>query len=332
MAPRYISQLAHVEIFSPKMDATVRFLTDVFGLEVSATKGDSIYLRGWGEFFHHSLQVTKSDKPGLGHIAWRAAGEDELKEAAKKLEASGRGIGWDDGGPGHGRAYRYKIPGGHTHEIFWDVERVKSTGDKASVFPNKPQRFNPRGVAARCIDHVTIASKDIMTDVAWVRDTLGHRFMEYTVLDDKPDFVVFAMTTVCERAHDLGLVPDFSGVPGRINHVAFWVDQREDIRRAADVLMDAGTPIEFGPGRHGHGEQDYMYFREPGGLRLELNSGGYRNHEPDWQPIKWTPSQGSNVYYRNIPGPPSMFESFPQAESHPPQHILDARKVAAHVR
>ena len=72
MAPRYISQLAHVEIFSPKMDATVRFLTDVFGLEVSATKGDSVYLRGWGEFFHHSLQVTKGEKPGLGHIGWRA--------------------------------------------------------------------------------------------------------------------------------------------------------------------------------------------------------------------------------------------------------------------
>ena len=75
-----------------------------------------------------------------------------------------------------------------------------------------------------------------------------------------------------------------------------------------------------------------MYFREPGGLRLELNSGGYRNYEPDWQPIKWTPSQGSNVYYRNIQAPATMFESFPMAESHPPTAILDARKVAAHVR
>jgi hypothetical protein len=48
--------------------------------------------------------------------------------------------------------------------------------------------------------------------------------------------------------------------------------------------------------------------------------------------VKWTPSQGSNVYYRNIQSPPSMFESFPLAESHPPAAILDTRKVAAQVR
>ncbi len=309
-----ISQLAHVEILSPKPEQSLKFFTEILGLEESGHKGDSVYLRGWGEHFHHSLQVTAADAPGLGHIAWRAQGEDALEEAVKKIEASGQGQGWHDNGVGHGRAYRYRGPGGHLHEIFWEVERFKATGASAPVFPNRPQRFSPRGVAARCIDHVTIASKDIMGDVTWFRDTLGHRFMEYTVLDDRPDFVVFAMTTTCERAHDMGLVPDFSGIPGRINHVAFWVDQREEIRRAADVLLDADIPIEFGPGRHGHGEQDYLYFREPGGMRVELNSGGYRNYEPDWQPVKWTPSQGSNVYYKNIARQESMFESFPPAK------------------
>ena len=56
--------------------------------------------------------------------------------------------------------------------------------------------------------------------------------------------------------------------------------------RAADVLMEAGTHIEFGPGRHGMGEQTYLYFREPGGVRLEVNSGGYRIYQPDWEPVK----------------------------------------------
>jgi hypothetical protein len=50
--------------------------------------------------------------------------------------------------------------------------------------------------------------------------------------------------------------------------------------------MEAGTHIEVGPGRHGMGEQTYLYFREPGGIRLEINSGGYRNYQPDWQPVK----------------------------------------------
>jgi catechol 2,3-dioxygenase len=59
------------------------------------------------------------------------------------------------------------------------------------------------------------------------------------------------------------------------------------------------------------GEQTYLYFREPGGLRLELNSGGYRNYLPDWEPVKWTPAQGSNDFYKHNVSPPSMMESFP---------------------
>ena len=50
------------------------------------------------------------------------------------------------------------------------------------------------------------------------------------------------------------------------------------------MLLNADVPIEFGPGRHGMGEQEYLYVREPGGLRIELNTGGYRNYEPDWEP------------------------------------------------
>ena len=78
---------------------------------------------------------------------------------------------------------------------------------------------------------------------------------------------------------------------------------------------NADVAIEFGPGKHGMGEQDYVYFREPGGLRVELNAGGYRNYEPDWEPVRFEPQQGSNVFYKNLGMPHSMFESFPPVET-----------------
>jgi catechol 2,3-dioxygenase len=124
---------------------------------------------------------------------------------------------------------------------------------------------------------------------------------------------VFAQCTTNEQAHDLGLVPEMSDTRGRVNHVAFWLDQKVDVLRAADVLLDYGVKLEYGPGQHGMGEITYLYFREPGGMRLEVNSGGYRNYQPDWEPVKWLPSQGSNIMYRNSPMPDSMTESFPPA-------------------
>ena len=80
------------------------------------------------------------------------------------------------------------------------------------------------------------------------------------MLDDKSDLPVFAMMTTNEQSHDLGLLGDHSGVLGRIHHLAYWLDQRLDVERAADMLMEAGVPIEYGPGRHGMGFQTYLYF------------------------------------------------------------------------
>ena len=318
MYERFISQLAHVELLTPAPEESARFFTDVMGLEETGRDGESVYLRCWGDFFFHSVQLTEAAQPGLGHIGWRAEGPEALDRAAERLDRAGAGEGWGEGQRGHGPPFRYRGPGGHLHEIFWEVERYEAPPEKRSMFPARAQRNAPRGVAARQLDHVTVTTRDPYGDSGWYRDTLGYRFMEYTALDENPDLIVFSMVTTNEKSHDLGLVVDFTDVPGRIHHLAFWVDAVEDVLRAADALMESGTEIEFGPGRHGMGEQTYLYFREPGGVRLEVNSGGYRNYQPDWQPVKWLPSQGSNTMYRNLSMPDSMTESCPPAE---PVHI-----------
>ena len=309
-----ISQLAHVEFLTPKLEESVTFFKDIMGLEEVTRADNSVYMRCWGEYYHSSVILTAGPQPALGHAGWRTTGQEELETAVQQIEASGQSGAWHEHSPGHGRAYRFHGPGGHTHEIFWEVERYQPPTGLVSTYPARPQRFTGRGIAPRQIDHLTVASADIMKDVAWYRDTLGFRFMEYTIPDEVPNLVVFAQMTTNEKSHDYGAVADFSGVPGRVNHLAFFLPGREDVLRAADVLLEAGVPIEYGPGMHGMGEQFYLYFREPGGMRIELNASGYRNYVPDWEPVKWVPSQGSNSMFRNSAMPDSMTESFPPAQ------------------
>ena len=83
-----------------------------------------------------------------------------------------------------------------------------------------------------------------------------------------------------------------------MHHVAYWLDDPADVTRAAEVILEAGHTLEWGPTRHGVGEASCLYFREPGGMRIELNSGGYRNYQPDWEPVRWTQEQGANDFYR----------------------------------
>ncbi len=327
MPNRLIAHLAHVEVLSPKPEESLRFYRDVLGLEESGREGSSVYLRGWGEWDHHSLKLTESDQPGLAHIGWRMLSPEHLETAVANIEAAGAGIGWHDDSVGHGPAYRYHGPGGQVHELIWEVERYVAPPALHSSYPNRPQAFQPRGISPRQIDHVTVLTANPMGDAEWYRDTVGYRFMEYTVLDDA-EVPIFAMVTNCEKSHDLGLLADHSGVPGRLHHVAYWVDSRDELLRAADILIGHGTQIEFGPGRHGMGEQDYLYAREPGGVRIEVNTGGYRNYVPDWETLRWTPSQGSNVFYRNIPMPDSMLEGTPPVD-HAPAEGAEANPWAA---
>jgi catechol 2,3-dioxygenase len=311
---RLLSQLAHVELLTPRPQESLDFFTDTIGLYESARAGQSVYLRGWGDYFHHSVVLTEAPDTRLGHIGWRSEGPEALETAVSRIEASGLGEGWVEDNLGHGPAYRYRGPGGHVQEVLWEVERYKAPPELASPFPNRPQRFVPRGIAARHLDHVTVHTRDVMGDVAWYQANLGLRFMEWTTLGDEADTVVFAMLTNNEKSHELGLLFDMTEVPGRLNHLSFWLDSSAELHRAADILLNAGVELEFGPGRHGMGEQEYLYFREPSGIRVELNSGGYRIYQPDWEPVKWVPWQGSNTMYRNLPAPDSMMEGFPHAE------------------
>jgi catechol 2,3-dioxygenase len=313
MSRRLIAHLAHVEILTPKPEDSLGFYKDVLGLEETAREGQSVYLRGWGEWHHHSLQLTEAEQTGLGHIGWRTWSPDDLTTAITRVDDAGAGEGWFEDSVGHGPAYRFKSPGGHTHELFWESEEYVPPPGMESPFPDRPQRYAPRGIAPRMIDHCTVLTRDPVRDAEWMRDTLGSTFTEYTLLNDETDLVVFAMSTNNEKSHDLGLILDQSDVPGRLHHFAWWVDSREDLLRAADILLNADIDIEFGPGRHGMGEQDYLYFRAPGGIRLEINTGGYRNYVPDWQTRRWVPSQGSNTFYRNVAMPDSMMEGFPSA-------------------
>ena len=74
--------------------------------------------------------------------------------------------------------------------------------------------------------------------------------------------------------------------------------------------MAHDTPVEFGPGIHGCDEITYLYVREPGGFRIEINSGGWENAMPDWQATNWDTSQGGTTLWKNLAMPESMMESF----------------------
>lgn len=311
---KQLGHLAYLEISTPDVAASEKFYVEKFGLRVVDRADGKVYLRCWGDYYKYSLVLSHGADGGLADMVWRTDDKEFLEELAHRVETIGGVQGeWRNPGNATGRSYSFVGPYGHRLSILWEIDRYEADEAHRSVYPDRPEKRSLHGAAPRFLDHVTIASSDVRGFAQWYSEVLGFRIMAFTDLEDAP-VTVFGVLTTNEKSHDLGIVIDTSSTAGRVHHIAFWVDHPEDLYRTADLLTEHETPIEFGPSIHGIGEQTFLYFREPSTLRVELNSGGYRNYVPDWVPTTWRPSQGANAFFRNYDMPDSMMQAFPAAE------------------
>jgi catechol 2,3-dioxygenase len=68
-----IAHLAHVELLTPKLDESTQFFTDILGMSISDRQDDSVYLRAYDDYEHHTLKLTAHPHAGIGHHAFRCA-------------------------------------------------------------------------------------------------------------------------------------------------------------------------------------------------------------------------------------------------------------------
>ena len=68
-----LAHLGHMEMLTPKPDESLKFFVDVMGMTESGRRGDSVYLRGWDDYEHHTLKLTASKTAGMGFTVRRNA-------------------------------------------------------------------------------------------------------------------------------------------------------------------------------------------------------------------------------------------------------------------
>lgn len=280
-----VAYLAHIELFSPKLEESLWFFRDILGLHEVARQGQSIYLRAWGEYDSYSLKLTEARQAGVAHTALRAMSSQALERVAASLAASGRGRGWIDGDIGHGRAYQFSDPDGHLLEIYYESDPYQAPPNQRAALKNQPQRSSERGVGVRRLDHINFFALQPAANRAFMQERLGAKLTEQLVFDDGVE--VGEWLTFTNKAYDVVYTHDATGVAGRFHHLAYWVDSREDVLRAADIYLENGIYIEASPSKHAIAQGFFLYGYEPGGNRIEVASGSYLIFAPDWKPIVW---------------------------------------------
>jgi catechol 2,3-dioxygenase len=300
-----VAHLAHVELLTPKIEESVRFFVDIMGMVESSRKGDSVYLRGWDDYEHHSLQLTAATQSGLGHYALRAASPQALQRRVAALEESGLGQGWKDDNVGHGPAYCFTDPDLHKMEIYYETEWYHPPEGLCPALKNQASRYPDRGIGLRRIDHINLLAADVRACRILLQDALGGRMTEQIIFDDGSEKA--SWLTFTNKTYDVAISEDWTGSKGRLHHLTYAVDSREEILRAADICLEHNVFMETGPSKHAIQQTFFLYVYEPGGNRFEIaNAGARLLLAPDWQTVIWSEAERKKGQAWGLPTIPSF--------------------------
>lgn len=284
-----IAHIGHAELRVVDLEASRRFYTDVVGLNVTEEDDERVFLRAWQDWDHHTLQLTRGDRPGVEHVGWRVGSKEELRAAELRFEELGAPHHWVEGGaePGQGDGLRFLTPGGLPFELYWEVERFDCPPERASRLRSHPERFGMRGIAPRRFDHVNFLVDDVAAEQQWLTRELGihHRYF----VENATGTRLGSWLSRTNVSHEIAVMRNRNQSGPLLHHTAYYLDSPDQLLRAATILTEAGVQIEWGPGSHGTSGAIFLYCFDPEGIRFEVWTGGFLIFAPDWEPIRWDP-------------------------------------------
>jgi catechol 2,3-dioxygenase-like lactoylglutathione lyase family enzyme len=272
MSKAKVRALRSVELGVSDLAPMLRFLTDVWNLAPVGESDGVHHMRGTSSF-HHILSLRRLAQPALVRMVFDAADRATVDALHGQVVAHGlktvdppASLRQPHGDYGFG----FKDPEGRNIAVVCGVKDHADSADK----PDRPRK----------ISHINLNNGDPDATFACYRDTLG-----FTLSDQSKKMRFLS----CNADHH-SVVLGFSGGT-TLNHIAFEMPDLESVMRGAGRMRDDGRPIEWGPGRHGPGNNVFCYFLGPQDLPVEYTAemqqidGSYRPRAPeDW---KWPPGR-----------------------------------------
>jgi catechol 2,3-dioxygenase-like lactoylglutathione lyase family enzyme len=237
-----VTRIGHVALHVRDIDRSIGFFAAVLGLRVTLRDGGRAYLTCNER--HHELILIASRERGYDHVALEVA---DLERAEASLRAAGAQVLAYEDEPGVEGALRAVVPGGHVVKLFTGMQHVP----------------HPAGAdGALKFEHVSLSLRDLAGIERLLVESLGFR------LSDRVGRML-SWLHCNEHHHGVAL----SRFPvSRLHHYAWAFADFESLGRIADRAAAAGARLIYGPGRHGPGNNHFIYFKDPDGFLIECCS------------------------------------------------------------
>jgi len=260
-----------VELVVSNLEEASRFYETVWGLAPVEVRNDKCYFRGTGRY-RHVLGLHCGARPAVIRVVFDVGDRSSIDRLHANIAANGgkpsAPAELSTAGGGYGFACR--DPDGRNLAFVCDCADHADEADQAD---------RPRKIA-----HVNLNAREFDASLAFFTKALGFRLVD----DNSPLWFLH-----CANTDHSSIVLAKTGLP-TLNHVAFEMPELDSVMRGMGRMKECGYPIEWGPGRHGPGDNVFAYFCGPDEVPLEYTAEVLQiddNYEPR-----------SSSYWKYAPG------------------------------
>lgn len=280
------TSVSHIGFRVPDVAGAEDFYTTVLSLvRQDELPGGGVRL-GWGTG-HHVLDLTPGD-PGLDHFGFEVRDAGGIAGIRQRLTDAGLTFasldqGFIDAPAGSAEGISVLNPDGvavHFHSP------VRRQGEGVADPGRRPIKFQ----------HTTIGTADVQGMVDFFANIIGFR------LSDQLADGRFCWLRSDRDHHTLAIVN--VGRAGILDHYSYDLAEWEDFKAWCDRLTEIGVRVQWGPGRHGPGNNLFVFFDDPAGNHIELSAEmeKFYDEKVDYVPRKWHPVPESvNLWGGQLP-------------------------------
>jgi catechol-2,3-dioxygenase len=260
-----ISRLRGIALACPDATKAAGFYADAWGLTKVHDEPGAAYFRASGPE-HHVLSLHDRAAKGIAYLNFAAQDEASLRALRDHIEARGARIVSEIAAlatPGGGIGFETVDPDNRVLRISAAVERYPDAPD----LPDAPRK----------ITHVVLNTPQLETSLQFYEEVLGFR-----VSDWSEDQMVFIRCNTDHHAIAFNRAAHAS-----VNHIAFEMPSIDAEFRGIGRLKRMDTPVRWGVGRHGPGNNVFAYFTDPNGFVIEYTTEIEQIDEATHKPQVW---------------------------------------------
>ena len=277
--------VSHIGFQVPDVAAAEAFYGQVLGLYRHSEVQGGVRL-GWGGG-HHVLELVEGPK-GLKHYAFEVRDADGVAGIRARLESAGYEVSdleasFITAPVGIAQGISVTDPDGTEVHFHSQVQRQ---GENAADTGRRPIKYQ----------HVTVGTANVERMVSFFTKFVGFR------ISDQLHDGHFCWLRSDRDHHTLAVVHDGKG--GDIDHYSYDLAEWEDFKAWCDRLTELGVDVAWGPGRHGPGNNLFVFFDDPAGNHIELSAEMEKFHDDrvTYVPRRWEPKPNSvNLWGGQLP-------------------------------